>query len=82
MSHYRKPLAAHEIIPVRQRKEAQRERDVVGPLCETADYLGLDREAAVENGELLAVLCAGAYGATIRFKLQYTPSGTGSDGRC
>ena len=53
MSHYRKPLPAHEIIPVRQRKEVQRERDVVGPLCETADYLGLDRELAVEDGSFL-----------------------------
>lgn len=39
--------------------------DVVGPVCETADYLGLDRELAVEGGELLAVLRAGAYGATM-----------------
>lgn len=80
MSHYRKPLAAHEIIPVRQRKETQRERDVVAPLCETADYPGLDREAAVEDGELLAVLYAGAYGATIDSNIQYTPSDTRCDG--
>ena len=79
MSHYRKPLAAHEIIPVRQRKEAQRERDVVGPLRETTDYLGLDREAAVEDG----ASCGLVHGRLRRYyecKLQYTPSGTRSDG--
>jgi hypothetical protein len=73
--------ALYEAWHARQRKEAQRERDVVGPLCETADYLGLDREAAVEDGASCG-LVRGRLRRYYRFKLQYTPSGTGSDGRC
>ena len=38
--------------------------DIVGPVCETGDYLGLDREmAAPKPGDLIAVSSAGAYGA-------------------
>jgi diaminopimelate decarboxylase len=36
--------------------------DVVGPLCESADFLGRERTLRVAPGELLAVLDAGAYG--------------------
>ena len=36
--------------------------DVVGPVCETGDFLAHDRELAVEEGTLLAVRAAGAYG--------------------
>lgn len=36
--------------------------DVVGPVCESADFLGKDRELAIAAGDLLAVLSAGAYG--------------------
>lgn len=36
--------------------------DVVGPVCESADFLGKDRELAIAPGDLLAVLSAGAYG--------------------
>ncbi|MBA1149319.1 diaminopimelate decarboxylase [Ectothiorhodospiraceae bacterium WFHF3C12] len=36
--------------------------DVVGPVCETADFLGKARELAIDEGSLLAVLSAGAYG--------------------
>ncbi len=36
--------------------------DVVGPVCETADFLGRQRELAIESGDLLAVMGAGAYG--------------------
>ena len=35
--------------------------DVVGPICESGDWLGRDRELAVQPGDLLAVLSAGAY---------------------
>ncbi len=38
--------------------------DVVGPVCESGDYLALDRDiAAVTAGDLIAVMSAGAYGA-------------------
>ncbi len=58
--------AHHEIVPVRQPAPgADRTRaDVVGPVCETGDYLALDRDLpALRPGDLLAVLSAGAYGA-------------------
>ncbi len=58
--------AWHDIRPVTvPPADARRVRaDVVGPVCETGDYLGLDREMALpEPGDLLAVGSAGAYGA-------------------
>ena len=36
--------------------------DVVGPVCESGDWLGRDRALAVEEGDVLAILSAGAYG--------------------
>ena len=36
--------------------------DIVGPVCETGDFLGKDRELALEQGDLLAIRSAGAYG--------------------
>ncbi|MCU4675036.1 diaminopimelate decarboxylase [Catenovulum sp. 2E275] len=39
--------------------------DVVGPICETGDFLGKDRELAIESGDLLAVKSSGAYGFTM-----------------
>ena len=39
--------------------------DVVGPVCETGDFLGKDRELAIAQGDLLAVRSAGAYGFTM-----------------
>ena len=54
--------AWQEIRPV-QRSGAQTLRcDVVGPVCESADFLGKDRDLAAAQGDLLAVMSAGAYG--------------------
>lgn len=39
--------------------------DVVGPICETSDFLGKGRELAIEQGDLIAMRSAGAYGATM-----------------
>ncbi len=39
--------------------------DVVGPICETGDFLGKARELAIEQGDLLAIRSAGAYGFTM-----------------
>jgi len=58
--------AYHEIRPVRiSAANAPRiKADVVGPVCETGDYLALDREMAMPKpGDLIAVGTAGAYGA-------------------
>jgi len=51
------------IIPVALRSEGvSRCYDVVGPICETGDFLGKQRELCIEAGDLLAVRSAGAYG--------------------
>jgi diaminopimelate decarboxylase len=53
----------HQIIPVERRTEETFVADVVGPLCETGDFLARDREMpCVEPGDLVAVMTAGAYG--------------------
>jgi diaminopimelate decarboxylase len=55
--------AWQEIIPVRQDSTATaRVYDVVGPICETGDFLGKERELAIQEGDLLAVRSSGAYG--------------------
>ena len=54
------------IVPVLPRREGEtRLYDVVGPVCETGDFLGKDRELTIEAGDLLAVRSAGAYGFTM-----------------
>jgi diaminopimelate decarboxylase len=59
-SHYQ---AYHHIEPVRPRQRAKVRIDVVGPVCESGDFLALDREMPdIEAGDLLAVRTAGAYG--------------------
>ncbi|WP_281559164.1 diaminopimelate decarboxylase [Thalassomonas sp. RHCl1] len=55
-----------EIIPVEQRRDVDElSYDVVGPVCETGDFLGKDRLLAIKAGDLLAVRSAGAYGFTM-----------------
>jgi diaminopimelate decarboxylase len=55
--------AWQEIIPIIQNRESEvRTYDVVGPVCETGDFLGKDRRLAITEGDLLAVRSAGAYG--------------------
>ena len=54
--------AWHDIDPVVPRNGATRDYDVVGPVCETGDFLGQARPLCVQPGDLLAVMSAGAYG--------------------
>jgi diaminopimelate decarboxylase len=54
--------AWQEIIPVMQRDLPTNEYDVVGPVCETGDFLGKQRQLAIQPGDLLAVRSCGAYG--------------------
>jgi diaminopimelate decarboxylase len=54
--------AWHEIAPVRKKAGKGAVYDVVGPVCESADFLGHGRRLAVAEGDLLAVHSAGAYG--------------------
>ncbi len=53
----------HSVVPVEQRSQKTMLADLVGPLCETGDFLALDRELPeVRPGDLVAVLTVGAYG--------------------
>ena len=54
----------HEIIPVRELNNPGHEKiDIVGPVCESGDFFALDREMPeVREGDLLAIMSAGAYG--------------------
>jgi len=54
--------AYHRIEVVRPRRTRAVRYDVVGPVCESGDWLGRDRMLAVQPGDLLAVMSAGAYG--------------------
>lgn len=55
--------AYHQILPVNEEKRPISTVDVVGPICETGDFLAQDRELPeVKPGEYLAILSAGAYG--------------------
>lgn len=53
------------ILPVSPREGQERNYDVVGPVCETGDFLGKDRELCLEEGDLLVVRSAGAYGSSM-----------------
>jgi len=53
--------AHHEIVPVAPRPANAQNYQIVGPICESADFLGHDRMLALEEGDLLAVMSAGAY---------------------
>ncbi len=53
--------AYHAIVPLQQREVPASTWEVVGPVCESGDWIGHDRALAVEPGDLLAVLSAGAY---------------------
>lgn len=54
--------AWQEIVPVNKRQGEQSVYDIVGPICESADFLGKDRAMALKSGDLLAVRSSGAYG--------------------
>lgn len=54
------------IVPVKVHADLPSQRyDVVGPVCETGDFLGKDRDLAIVEGDLLVVRSAGAYGFTM-----------------
>ena len=64
--------AWQEIVPLNQREgtstahvDSVKTYDVVGPICETGDFLGKNRELAIEQGDYLVVRSAGAYGFTM-----------------
>ena len=58
--------AYQAILPVRPSADAPRRTyDIVGPVCETGDFLGKERELGIGEGDLLAVRSAGAYGSSM-----------------
>ena len=50
------------IVPVQPRAGEGQQYDIVGPICESADFLGKERQLMLQPGDLLAVRSAGAYG--------------------
>lgn len=57
--------ARHEMLAVREAGNAGETCDLVGPVCESADVLGTDRHLVLENGDLVAIMEAGAYGSVM-----------------
>jgi diaminopimelate decarboxylase len=57
--------AWHDILPVEPRIGASQTYEIVGPVCESGDFLGHDRALCLEEGDLLAVMSAGAYGMSM-----------------
>ncbi|WP_260851494.1 diaminopimelate decarboxylase [Denitromonas ohlonensis] len=57
--------AFHEVVPVIARDLPAQTYDVVGPICESGDFLARNRALKVADGDLLAILSAGAYGMTM-----------------
>tara|TARA_B100000902_G_scaffold86348_1_gene90510 strand:- start:1018 stop:2268 length:1251 start_codon:yes stop_codon:yes gene_type:complete len=57
--------AFHEIINLSESKSQKKKYDIVGPICETGDFLGKDRLLSVEENNILAILDVGAYGMSM-----------------
>lgn len=57
--------AYHEILPVIVNRDNVKTYEVVGPVCETGDFLGHDRKLSLSQGDLLAIMSAGAYGMSM-----------------
>jgi diaminopimelate decarboxylase len=57
--------AYHEVLPVIQRAGNGKTYEIVGPVCETGDFLARDRTLVVHEGDLLAIAAAGAYGMSM-----------------
>ncbi|TMH78583.1 MAG: diaminopimelate decarboxylase [Betaproteobacteria bacterium] len=57
--------AWHEVLPVARRNGPAQRYDIVGPVCESADFLARGRALTVAAADLLAIMSAGAYGMTM-----------------
>jgi len=57
--------AYHDIQAVQPRNETALNYEIVGPVCESGDFLGHDRALALQEGDLLAIMSAGAYGMSM-----------------
>jgi len=66
--------AYHNIVTVAEAPAAAAQRcDVVGPICESSDFLGKDRDLAIDEGDLLAVMSCGAYASTMASNYNVRP---------
>ena len=54
--------ANHQVVPLLEQNSSQNKVDVVGPVCETGDYLAKEAELGIREDEFLAIRTAGAYG--------------------
>ena len=57
--------AWHDVQPVRERAGEKRRYEIVGPVCESGDFLARERDLALAENDLLALLSAGAYGMSM-----------------
>ena len=57
--------AYHDIVAVKPRIGATETYEIVGPVCESGDFLGHDRQLNLQEGDLLAIMSAGAYGMSM-----------------
>jgi diaminopimelate decarboxylase len=57
--------AWHDVLPVMAGTAGEKSYDIVGPVCESGDFLARGRQLAVSEGDLLAVMSAGAYGMSM-----------------
>ncbi len=67
--------AYHEVMPLKKRKDKKRLKyDVVGPICESGDFLATNRELEeLHSGDVIALLGAGAYGFTMSSQYNARP---------
>jgi diaminopimelate decarboxylase len=66
--------AWHDVLPIREGGAAE-VYDIVGPVCETGDFLARGRRLAAREGELLAIMSAGAYGMSMASNYNTRPRG-------
>ncbi|MDR2676790.1 MAG: diaminopimelate decarboxylase [Endomicrobium sp.] len=67
--------AYHDIIPIKKINTKKVKTEIVGPICETGDFIGKDRMIpdAVDQGDYLLITCAGAYGASMSSQYNSRP---------
>lgn len=57
--------AWHDVLPLRETAAGERPYDIVGPVCESGDFLARDRRIAAAPGDVIAIASAGAYGMSM-----------------
>lgn len=66
--------AYHEIMPIKKTTAKKVKTDIVGPICESGDFIGKDRILPVlEQGEYIIITCVGAYGASMASEYNSRP---------